>query len=99
MATITELKKEFLSGLRALGAIRYTALSGSWRGDKKICGPFLCVEFPAEMRIGRCLRKKVRNLTVKFYGEVKYLNLRQGTHRMQGEDFATKHLEVVLKEE
>jgi hypothetical protein len=96
--TITELEKEFLAAINALGMLSYSIYSGTLRGERVLRGPHVNVTFPAEMRMTKCLRKKLRRLVRKFYGPCKRPVVIRGSFRGYiGETLGIRHRQMAIE--
>lgn len=95
--TIKELEREFTGAIKALGMLHYGLYQGTLRGEKVLRGPHVQVAFPAEMRMSKCLRKKIRRLVRKFYGPCKRPVVLRGTFKVYGKDIDSRVRQMCLE--
>jgi hypothetical protein len=95
--TIKDMERDFTAAIKGLGMLSYGLYQGTLRGEKVLRGPHVQVVFPAEMRMTKCLRKKIRRLVRKFYGPCKRPVVLKGTFKVYGKDIDDRVRQMCLE--
>jgi hypothetical protein len=70
MKTIPELEKEFVAEINKYFKIDYSIYGGTFRGNKKVMGKHMCLQYSARMVLAEEYVRELGRIVEKYYGAI-----------------------------